>query len=271
MTAQIEAIRRCSRVFTNRNTEAELEHTTKVARHGHFCDRCFYRCDKSLRMQGPLVEHILHQVGGLQSKNPDGSQRLKGDPPLPFNVEAFNDANEIYSQLVYLCAVFATKLNRQAPAPAARAWRTDNNRVVGLPADIDPAAARYAVAIMGIWLSAHLEDIAALNAIDDVSYLMDAMEDVHRINAKWPSEDQAIYAPVQCPDDSCKGKIALHPPKFEGDDQKIICETCGRVFTEDDYDRMASVFRQVRTEQAKEIIKAHKTAERLAKRYGGAA
>lgn len=265
-----EALKPCTRGCIRKGTEDSDSPSFLAARHGRFCDRCFYHTDRALRMAGALVEHVLGEVAGLRSKNTDGSQRSRSEPPLPFNVGAFNDANEIYSRLVYWVSLWATRLNRQPPSPAAHAWRTDQNRVVGLPNDIQPAAARYAVAIMGLWLSAHLDDIYALPTIGDIEFFQDDMQDVYRIAARWPAEDQAVYAPVRCPDDDCKGKIAIHPPKFAGDEQQIICESCGRVFQEDDYDRMASVFRQVRKEETKELLKANRVASRLAKKYGTA-
>jgi len=270
--AEFIKIMPCANGCTRKGTDDNPQHL--AARHGRYCDRCYYSTDGTLRRAGELVQHILSMVGGIQSKVDDGSQRTKKHPPLPFNVEAFNDANEIYSQLVYWTSVWATRLNRPAPGPAARAWRTENNRVVGLPNDIDPKAARYAVSIMGTWLSAHLDLIYATHIVDDIDYFRIAVEEnIYRTLAKWPVEDRAEYVPVTCwvihNGEECKAKIAIWPPKFAKDDREIRCDR-GDIFTEDDYDNMSAVFRQVRNEQAREIIKAHKTAERLAKKYGAA-
>lgn len=243
------------------------------ATHGRYCGRCFITTDGALRRAGALTEHIVEQVGGIPAKSASESQRTKKHPPLPFNVEAFNDANEIYSRLVYWASVWATRLNRPVPTPAARAWRTDNNRIVGLPNDITAQAVRYVVGIMAIWLSAHLDEIYATPTTDDINYFRSEMEDIYRAGAKWPMEDQAQYVPVACWIDEsgepCTAKIALYPPKWAGDDRMIVCDR-GHTFDEDEFDRMSSVFRQVRKEQLQEQIKAHKVATRLAKKYGAA-
>lgn len=266
-TVQMPCVNRCVR--TEDTDTPQLLRAT----HGHYCARCYYRTDGAVRRAGTLTEHIVTLVGGIQSKKTDGSQRLKKDPPLPFNVEAFADANEIYSRLVYWCSVWATRLNRPIPVPAARAWRNDKNQVVGLPNDITPQAVRYTVSIMAIWLSTHLDDILNTRVTDDVDYFRSEVDDIYRTAARWPMEDQAQYVPVSCwvttEGELCGSKIALYPPKFGGDERMIVCDR-GHAFEEDEYDHMASVFRQVRKEQTLEQIKAHKVAERLAKKYGAA-
>lgn len=254
----------------NRDVRKGTEDTLLAATHGHYCARCYYRTDGALRRAGTLAEHIVTLVGGIQSKNADGSQRTKKDPPLPFNVEAFNDANEIYQRLVYWASFWSTRLQRPIPSPAARAWRNDNNQIVGLPNDITPQAVRYVVSVMSIWLSAHLDDILTTHLTDDIDYFRTEMEDVGRLMFKWPTEDRAQYVPVKCwvdtDGETCGAKIALYPPKFGGDERTIVCDA-GHTFEEDDYDRQASIFRDERKAQNMEQIKALKTTKRLAKKY----
>lgn len=265
----------CANGCVRKGTE-DTDHPSPLrAKHGSYCDRCYYQTDRHLRSSGITVEHILTMVAGFQSKNPDGSQRLKAEPPLPFNVDAFNDANEMYSRLVYWCSVWATRLNRQAPVPAARAWRTDSNRIVGLPADVTPTAARYAVTIMALWLDAHLDDIYATGWADDIDYFRTEIADVYRLTAKYPMEDRPQYVPVKCwvqtaqPDGStaeCSAKIIIHPPEYFGDDEKITCDH-GHVYDLDEYDRLSSAFRQARKDQAVEAVKAKRVADRLTRKY----
>lgn len=265
---QIRAVMPCANGCVRKGTEQDDQPLLMGALHGHFCDRCYWRAHYALRRTGNLVGHMITLIGGIQSKGSDGSQKLKGNPPLPLNAEAFNDANETYSRLVYWASLWATRINVQAPGPAARAWRADNNRIVGLPADISSQAAQYATGVMAAWLNIHLEQISATTNTDDVAYFFTEMTEIFRLDAKWPQEDRAEYAPVVCPDDECKGQIAIHPPRFAGDDEKIVCEQCHREFDRDGYDHMASVFRQVRAEQAKEFVKAARTQARLARKYG---
>jgi hypothetical protein len=258
------AIRPCVRGCQKQKATDDQPALFMGALHGHYCDRCYWRTHRALGIAAALTEHILGQVSGIQAKADDGSQKLKKHPPLPLNVEAFNDANEIYSRLVYWTAVFATRLNQAPPAPAARAWRTEGNRVVGLPNDVAPAAARNAVRLMATWLEQRLDAICALPGTDDVDYFHDELKDIYRTNARWPQEDQPRFAKEQCPDESCKGRIAIYPPQFAGDDQRIICEKCNRLILPKDYAFMAEVFEQVNRDKKRAAI----IAQRLLKRYG---
>lgn len=266
------AIRPCVRGCEKQKATDDQPPLLMGALHGHYCDRCYYRTDKALSMAAPIVEHILGLVSGLHSKVNDGSQRLKKDPPLPMNIDAFNDANETYGRLVYWTALFATRLNQAPPAPAARAWRTDNNRIVGLPADVAPAAARNAVRLMAAWLENRLEAICNLPRTDDTNYFHDEIKDLYRINARYPREDQPEYVPVWCWVDTlgdgteCKARVYKVPPQRAGDDEQIRCEN-GHAFHFDEFDRMASAFRQVHKEQARELTKAARTQARLNRKY----
>lgn len=272
---QIRHIKPCANGCIRKGTEDSDQPQLLAARHGHFCNREYMRTHRALGMVAPIIEHVITLVAGIQSKRSDGAQRTKGQPPLPLNVEAFNDANETYRWLVYWCAVWATRLNRVPPAPAAKAWRDGYNRIVGLPDDIQPAAARYATGVMATWLSIHLEDILSTDDLDTIRYFVDdPMRDIYRLDAKWPREDQAQYAQVHCwiqvGAEACKARIVVYPPQAPGGDEQIRCEN-GHIFPFDEFDRMSSVFRQVKAEETWEIIKSVRTQERLARKYGGAA
>ena len=130
---------------------------------------------------------------------------------------------------------------------------------------------------MGTWLSVHLDDIYALTCWDDIDYFRAEMRDLDRLQAKWPMEDKPQYLPVPCwvqvqsvsgELEECKAKIVKHPPRFAGDDPKIVCDY-GHVFSIDDFDRMQSAFRQVRDEELKARVKAAKVATRLTKKHAG--
>ena len=118
-----------------------------LAMFGRYCEDCYGKTDRQLLVAGELTEHILHQLAPSGQGENDGSKRTKKSPPLPLNATAFDDANEIYSSLVYWASVWSTRLNVQMPGPARRAWRNDRNTIIGLPADITSSAARYAVGI----------------------------------------------------------------------------------------------------------------------------
>lgn len=234
-------------------TEATEDQPASImgALHGNFCDREFHRVKAALSLAAPIVEHVVSLIGskGDNDTKVDGSR----EAPMPWNTQAFHDANETYRRLVYWCGLFASQMGVQAPAPALRAWRNDGGQVVGLPADVSAPAARYAVGIMSKWLELQLENIFDQNP-DDVAFFHDEIRDVFRIAARFPTRMKARFADVHCPDDECKGRIAVYPPEKYLDDERIVCEKCGRHILPKDYEFMVGVMEQQKQDEKKAAL-----------------
>jgi hypothetical protein len=261
-TLNLEITKPCANECTRTAAEAGAESVLMGATHGNFCDKEFYAVTSALEQVAEVVEHVVSLIG---SKGQGESEvQSSGEVPLPFNTQAFNDANEIYGRLVYWANHWAGVLKRQAPGAAKRTWKTENGRVVGLPYDISPGNARYASSTMAIWLSAHLEDIFWQNPADDVLYFHDEMKDVFRVAARWPFAMQPRFAKIPCPTDG--SRLAIHPPKELGDVATISCEGSGHRFTEDEFEDAIRAFKA----QQDETVKAAKVAERLARKYAAA-
>jgi hypothetical protein len=215
----------------------------------------------ALHLAPVVVEHVVSLIG---SKAGAGDDRVDSSktPPVPFNEQAFNDANEIYQRLVYWAVFVAGKLGVQAPGPAVRAWRASNGTVVGLPAGIEPAGARYVTGVMASWLVLHLSEAQACMVREDVEYFGDELRDVYRVNARWPQEPKAYFSPLPCPDDA--GRVAIYPPAtFEAEPTRR-CETCGRLFNDERYRFYLTAFRAV---TLKEYQTAERTRKHLSKKY----
>lgn len=215
------------------------------AAHGHFSESFHRTITAALRKAPGVVEHVVSLLtasGGSEDKV-DGTR----EAPMPMSAQAFSDVNEIYSLLAYWAKVFADSMHVQMPGPAARAWRNDRGTIVGLPADVTPGDARYMVGIMSIWLTAHLEVICNLD-VEDVTDFHGALRYIFQTDARWPQESKPRYSDMPCPDDD-GGRIAVFPPRDFGDDERIVCETCGRHFPPDQYERLIGVFKQIRNEQ----------------------
>ena len=187
---------------------------------------------KALKLAPEIIEHV---VSLIDFKGSTGGERVTGtkDAPVPFNLQAFNDANEVYQRLVYWSVFVAGKIGIQPPGPAVRAWRAVNGTVVGLPYNIEPAGARYVAGVMSRWLDLHLGEAESCTELDDLAYFADEMKDVFRVNARWPQLPKAKYSKMPCPDD--RGLIALFPPERFGEDELRQCELCARVFPETEY------------------------------------
>lgn len=252
----------CANHCARKGTENDDEPALLGARHGRFCDRCYYRIENSLKIAGETVEHIVSLVGTTAAGTDDRVDSSR-EAPLPFNTQAFNDANEIYSRLVHWCRHWSDLIHVRAPGPAARAWTRRDSRVAGLPHNITPADARYAVSIMSQWLRIHSNDILELNVpTDDINYYSEDLGDIYRANARWPKEARPYYSKLPCPDDG--GRIAVYPPTAEGEDERIKCEKCGRIFSQEMHAFYTNLFATIEAESGNgEASKRIKQSERV--------
>jgi len=234
------------------------------AKHGHFSEGFYRTTMAALRIAPGVVKHVvsLLTASGGPEDRVDGTR----EAPMPMSAQAFADVNEIYSLLVYWTRVFAGQLNVQAPGPAVRAWRNARGTIVGLPADVSADGARYLVGVMTVWLDVHMEAICSLD-VEEVTEFRDGLKYIFQADTRWPQEAKPRFSDMPCPDDKCKGKIAVYPPRDFGDDERIVCQSCGRHFLPDQYEHLIGVFKQVRAEQSKgAAVSSH-----LMKKYGGAA
>jgi hypothetical protein len=248
----------CHNGCIRKGTEALDQPKLMGALHGHFCDREFFAVKAALQQAAEVVEHVISIVG-VNASSDDNVQSSR-EAPIPFNVGAFNDANEIYQRLVYWANHWADALRRQAPGAAKRAWKSQKGFIVGLPSDADPADARYAVSTMSIWLQAHLEDIMWQTPPDDVLYFHDEMADVFRVAARYPFKMKARFAKIPCPHDG--SRIAVYPPTDAGTEMRIVCDR-GHIYDEDRFEFYVREFGVIQDQK----IKADATRARLEKKY----
>lgn len=214
--------------------------------HGHFSEGFFRTVNAAVKIAPGIVKHVVSLIdasGGTEDRV-DGTR----EAPLPMSAQAFTDVNEIYSLLVYWSRVFAGLLEVQAPGPAVRAWRNLHGTIVGLPVGVTPDDARYLTGVMATWLTIHMEQIMALDP-EEVTEFKRGLKYIFQVDARWPQEAKARYSDMHCPDDRCKGRIAVYPPRDFGDDERIVCEGCGRHFLPDQYEHLIGVFKQIREEQ----------------------
>ncbi|WP_350347241.1 hypothetical protein ABIQ69_11430 [Agromyces sp. G08B096] len=227
------------------------------ARHGAYCARCWGRIEQALIQAPELASHILGHV------NPGGAQvgeRVSNsgdDAPLPFNETAHGDVNELYALLVYWCSIWADYLEVRPPAVARRAWRRRSGTVIGLPPTTTSEEGSQAVRYMTGWLRDRLDEILTL-APEDVDEFDEGIRDVWRMNARWPRVERPRFAAAPCVFDGCGQRLAVYPPAFPGDVQRIVCEA-GHFYAPDEYDDMVATFVALRKAEGR---KAQADAER---------
>lgn len=237
--------------------------TPRLATHGRYCVRCWGRIDVPLSQAGELAAHLIGNV--LPSSIAD-DDRVDGsrDAPLPLNQNAFDDASELYSMLVYWTDVFAKAISHPEPEHAAGSWRNGRGTIIGLPLNVSPEEGAKMVTTLTQWLRTRLDRIlGTVDNDDDIQAFTEAIGGVWRMNARWPRVEKPSYSKMPCPREDCSAKIAVYPPSYPGDTRRVVC-TSGHWYPEEEYEHLLLVFRDVRTQKAK----AAKVAERLAAKYG---
>jgi len=236
----------------------------RLAEHGRYCTRCWRRLDMALTQAPDLAAHLVASVVPSAGADESGKVSASKDAPLPLNHAAFDDANELYSMLVYWSGVFAGHLQTQPPAPARAAWRTTTAKIVGLPADITPQDAGNLTGELARWIRNRLDTIlTGVDWADDIAAFTDAIADVWRMNARWPRIDRPAFSRMPCPRDDCQARLAVYPPAFPGDARRIVC-TSGHWYPEDEYEHLILVFEQTLREQKQ----VERTVRHLARKYG---
>jgi|GEM_PF-1977155 len=234
-----------------KGTENDPNPEILPAARGHFSEPFFRRTRFALELAPGLVQHIA----SLRDAAGGGAERVQTtkEMPLPFNAQAWDDANEVYKNLVYWSVVFAGMLRLSPPSPARRSWRASDDRVIGLPANISPTDSRYVVGIIGLWLRTQLEPIMHLRA-DEVMEFHEQLGDVFRLSARWPQRDRATWSKLPCP--WCGGRLAVYPPEVLGAERMAVCEGCTRSLTQEEFD--ANVDRvATATKEAQKLVIKH--------------
>lgn len=235
------------------------------ARHGPYCNRCYYQYLRALDVAAELVEHVTSLISYKARQDGDKVSTSR-DAPVPFNLDAFHDANETYRRLLIAATVFAQHLRIPGPQIRGRVWRNHHGKVVGFRRGIPAHTARRETATVTAWLTNHLDQILTAAADDlplqeALDKWRDALRDVYRINAKWPREPKPRYSDMPCPDDGAR--LAIYPPAAFMDDERIICEECGRHFQPENYEFYLRLFQGVQ----KEHQRAARTARHLYRKH----
>lgn len=237
------------------------------ARHGLYCNRCYYQYVRALNLAVDVVEHVWSLVTfqGRSGDHVDSSR----EAPVPFNLQAFHDANETFRRLAYWASVWAGRLGDTLPSTVGKVWRDGHGRVAGIRRGAPAHQAKQQTRVYARWLLDRLDRILELpkthrDVDDDLDFWRDELADVFRVSARWPRDPQPRYSDMPCTDDDCSGRIAVYPPLEFGDDERIVCERCGRHYAPGDYEFLIRLFQQVQRDR----VKAARTARRLAEKYG---
>ena len=241
------------------------------ARHGAYCSRCWGRIDQALLQAPELAAHLISSTIRSGGNNGDKVDNHPGEAPLPFNENAFNDVNELYSLLVYWRGVWADYLEEKSWTPR-QSWRRASGTIAGLPAGTTADDAAGRVRLLTNWFRERLDMILTL-APEDVDEFDEAIKDVWRMNARWPRLDRPRFADMPCPKFECGARVAVYPPTFgpwvdkqgvqhAGDTHRIVCEQ-GHWFPDEEFESLLTEWRERRVQ----VARAQGVADRLVRKY----
>lgn len=225
-----------------------------------------------------LTQHIASMRGMHVRSNQPNVQTTK-EPPVPLNVNAVDDLDDLYMTLVYWCGVFSKHLRVGSPAPLANARRLPDGTVVGFPHDVTPEIARAAVTRLTRLPLIRIDELARTARGDLAEFDLDAVR-IIGLRTRWAVEDGPTYSQVPCPHHDHRVGIALYPVReFIRDHPQhrlIVCDH-GHYFTEDEFAEATRAHvedvqerrRQGRKDQA-DRERGAKTLAHLMTRYGGA-
>lgn len=230
-----------------RGTENDPNPTVTVPAHGHFSEQFFRKVLFALEHAPGVVQHVisLRSVADGETNSREAFPSLAktqqfGDrvtatkePPLPFNQQAWDDANHLYATLVYWSRLLAPELKLQPPTVARRAWTNARGHIIGLPANVTPDDARYSVGVMSLWLRTQLELIMNLDP-DDVTEFAANIGDVFRVNARFPQRDRSTRSALRCPNCGAEG-LTVYPPEVYLGHTTYYCHDCNHMMYEDEY------------------------------------
>lgn len=231
----------CVRGCVRRGTEGDELPEPMGARHGRFCDRCFYSTRAALRLAPSLAGHIANLIGTPAGAD-EAEISVQQEAPLPFNTSAFDDVNGIYEELVRFAGLFAAHLRLTKPDAALNAWRTPTGRVKGFAVGVSSWAAQHETALIARWLDERLEDIfaSAFSAewVDVIDYFIGEARYFRTLERKWPQEMTAEYSKMPHSDGvTCcwPRRVAIFPAEEAGGARSIRCDGCGHIWAEDEY------------------------------------
>lgn len=205
--------------------------------HEGYCERCHGAIVAGLEMAAPLIFHLLSMVPSALRSKPasDGSQRTKAaTAPLPFDVNARDDAERIYRVIV-----------------GARF----------IPFGQGDLLVRATVRASTERRLLQLDDWLARAEVDAVGRFKADMQHIRRTALRWPTQDKPRFSSTTiCPLDG--ERILIVPPLEPGADRQFVCSVCGNMLTEAEHEQYGRYLKAMLKSKSKvPTAKAHTLSE----------
>lgn len=164
------------------------------ANNGYLCDNCFSSLRDALQRAPEALGH-LREVYVLRSPvELEGAKPQKKDPPAPFNLDAFQIAEEMWQAIT----------GEYIPTP----W----NHIQVRTAAFDECQKLH-------------NDIDRVANTKEVAYLMPLVKLTRTALYRYPIEEKPRATLLPCP--QCNHRTIYQPPTDYGDTLEVSCQNCG--------------------------------------------
>lgn len=164
------------------------------AHQGYLCNVCFGNLRNALSKAPAVLQHLREVYVLRPPVELDGAKPLKKDPPAPFNLDAWQLAEEIWQALA----------DQYIPLD----W--DHQRV-------------YQEALGKCQqLGAKLDELANRK---EIIYMMPVIKLVRTANYRYPLEEKPRSTLLPCP--QCNQRTVYQPPVNYGETLEVSCQSCG--------------------------------------------
>jgi hypothetical protein len=173
-----------------------------------------------------LIAYVRTLIVPASAQQSDGQPRGGSkEPPAPLRVDAVDEADSVYAQLLNWVAYWSEQLQIPAPVTATYAWSNDRE-VQGFRAGVTPEGAAGLVQNLGTWLMLHQDAIERHEQAGE--YFDDVAQLVRDLRGKFPRVSRGMrpVSPRPCPvcDEPAMG-AEWHSDELT--DFTLTCAHCG--------------------------------------------
>ena len=173
-----------------------------------------------------LIAYVRTLIVPASAQQSDGQPRGGSkEPPAPLRVDAVDEADSVYAQLLNWVAYWSEQLHIPAPVTATYAWSNDRE-AQGFRAGVTPEGAAGLVQNLATWLMLHQPAIELHEQAGE--YLNDVAQLIRDLRGKFPRVSRGMrpVSPRPCPvcDEAAMG-AEWHSDELT--DFTLACAHCG--------------------------------------------
>jgi hypothetical protein len=179
----------------------------------------------------------LHEAPGLVAyvrtlMVPAGAQRSDGqprggskEPPAPFRIDAVDESDSVYAQLLNWIGYWSAELTIAAPPTATYAWSNDRE-VQGFRAGVTAEGAGLLVQTLTTWLLLHQDKILRHQQAGE--YFDDVARIVRDLHGKFPRTSRGMRPVLPRPCPLCdEPEMGVDWSSDQLEDFTLTCSHCG--------------------------------------------